>query len=76
MNEPRTYNQLKAISVRKTVFKTGGIPVTTDDDEVVILYNNNKITKEEIRENISAGQTDFFSKVLCVNKKLAEQLAD
>lgn len=74
----KTYNNLRALSVKQSKFGDNGhrIPVVTDDDEIVILYNENKIKKNDIVKSVQNGGIDFMDKVLCINKAMAEQLAD
>ena len=73
----KTYNNLRALSVKQSKFGDNGhrIPVVTDDDEIVILYNENKIKKNDIVKSVQNGGIDFMDKVLCINKAMAEQLA-
>ena len=75
----KTYSNLRALSVKQSKFGDNGhrIPVVTDDDdEIVILYNENKIKKNDIVKSVQNGGIDFIDKVLCINKAMAEQLAD
>lgn len=73
----KTYN-LRALSVKQSKFGNNGHRIPScnrDDDEIVILYNENKIKKNDIVKSVQNGGIDLAD-VLCINKAMAEQLAD
>ena len=74
----KTYNKLKALTLKKSKFNADGrrVAVVSDEDEIAIWYNENKISKKDIVSSIENGKLDFTDKVLCINKAMAEQLAD